>query len=192
MKINYSFYKNSYKSLLDLDSDICLKVNGLSGRRFLDKTLFVISKLGDGYVYFIFLFAIIFVFKRPFVSTFSVYAINSAFNLIVYKIVKKKVKRKRPFNSLQNVSKLISPPDEFSFPSGHSSAAAVFCLCTFYYFPTPIFIITLIWTLIVGFSRVYNGVHYPGDVVVGYIMGFSFPRVSLTLIELFTNLIDRI
>lgn len=65
---------------------------------------------------------------------------------------------------------LIRAPDRFSFPSGHATAALAFVL--------PVLPGLTIWVavpllgaaLLVGASRCYLGVHYPGDVASGWII----------------------
>ena len=39
----------------------------------------------------------------------------------------------------------------------------------------------ILLTLIIGISRVYVGVHYPFDVVAGFIIGYVFGWVTITL-----------
>jgi len=170
---------SSYKSLLELDANLCLKVNSLSGRKFLDTISYYISRLGDGTIYFAVLFFYIYLFKKPFLLTFRDYLLASAINLLLYKIIKKKVKRVRPFSAMDSITKIIVPPDEFSFPSGHAGAAAVFCCCTFYHMPIIPAVLSVVWMILVGFSRVYNGVHYPGDVMAGYLMGSVVSKAVL-------------
>ena len=172
---------DSNKRIIDLDTFLCLKVNNLSGKKFLDKILYIVSRLGDGSIYFLFLAIIIFIFKKPVFLIARDYISIGAINLILYKLLKGKVKRKRPFNKLEEITKIIKTPDEFSFPSGHSSAAAVFCYCTYYHIGGYVALVTFIWMILVGFSRVYNGVHYPGDVLFGYLMGFLTAKFIIFL-----------
>lgn len=59
-----------------------------------------------------------------------------------------------------------SPPDRFSFPSGHATAALSVALSYAWFYPSlaaPIIAISAA----VGASRVFLGVHYPGDVAAG-------------------------
>lgn len=66
----------------------------------------------------------------------------------------------------------------FSFPSGHALASAAlygfiaFLLCKLYPEKKTVVVMTAIATvLIVGFSRLYLGVHFPSDVIAGYLLG---------------------
>ncbi|OQY40781.1 MAG: hypothetical protein B6229_00920 [Spirochaetaceae bacterium 4572_7] len=169
-------------TLLNVDTSLCLKMNNLNGRKFIDKTSFLISKLGDGSIYFILITIFILLYNKPFIGTFKDYIITASLNLILYKFLKSKIHRERPFVANNNISKLIAPPDEFSFPSGHSGAAAVFMVCTFYHFPSYLGFFALIWMVLIGLSRVYNGVHYPSDVLMGFITGSVISKTYLHFI----------
>ncbi|HEY6634146.1 MAG TPA: phosphatase PAP2 family protein [Acidimicrobiia bacterium] len=83
--------------------------------------------------------------------------------------VKPLVKRRRPRSSVPEGRRL-EHPGSTSFPSGHSASAAAFAGAVGAQLkPVRLPLNTL--AALVGFSRVYTGVHYPGDVVVGWLLG---------------------
>lgn len=44
-----------------------------------------------------------------------------------------------------------------------------------------VFWFLLAWAILMGYSRIYVGVHYPGDVIVGALIGIVFPRLLFKL-----------
>ncbi|MEK7559365.1 MAG: phosphatase PAP2 family protein [Patescibacteria group bacterium] len=71
--------------------------------------------------------------------------------------------------------------DSFSFPSGHAMNSFVFYAALSYFIlretksaTTTIFVsvISVVIILCIGLSRIYLGVHYPSDIIAGYITGF--------------------
>jgi undecaprenyl-diphosphatase len=84
---------------------------------------------------------------------------------LIVQLVKRTVGRARPSRGL-SVAALIAEPDQFSFPSGHAAAAMSVALIYGVAFPLA-GVVLLPLALIVGWSRVILGVHYPGDVAVG-------------------------
>ena len=86
---------------------------------------------------------------------------------VAVQIVKRTVGRPRP--SARGVSSLVGDPDRFSFPSGHSAAAMSVAVA--YALAFPLLAIPLVvLALHVGMSRVFLGVHYPGDVLIGQLI----------------------
>lgn len=90
--------------------------------------------------------------------------------------IKRIFRRERPF--LQKVEAILVglPPKHYSFPSGHAASAFAGAWLLSREQPRAWWIYYTIAAL-VGFSRVYKGVHYPGDVIAGAVTGIGLARL---------------
>ncbi|MGL4993235.1 MAG: phosphatase PAP2 family protein [Bacteroidales bacterium] len=98
--------------------------------------------------------------------------ISMALMVGVTQVMKYSINRERPYDRYPGYIVARSHSDSPSFPSGHTSMAAVtaMSLCLEYpkwYIITP----ATLWALSVGYSRMYLGVHYPSDVAAGLLVG---------------------
>lgn len=86
---------------------------------------------------------------------------------ILVQLLKRAVSRPRPRLPVGLVS-LVEAPDRFSFPSGHAAAAFALAAGIAPALAPALSAVVLGLGLAVGFSRCYLGVHYPGDVLMGW------------------------
>lgn len=98
-------------------------------------------------------------------------ASSTATTFLLNTLIKKLVKRPRPFISNIHLT-AVYQPSSTSFPSGHtssafSSATALVRAYPKWYVIAPAFL----WSGAVGYSRMYLGVHYPSDVTAGALLG---------------------
>jgi undecaprenyl-diphosphatase len=99
---------------------------------------------------------------------------------IIARAIKPEVGRLRPCYELENVRLLISCGGKYGFPSSHAANtfAAAVMLAFFYRRYTAIFFVL---SLLVGLSRIVVGVHYPGDVLGGFVLGGIFAVIFLII-----------
>ncbi len=89
--------------------------------------------------------------------------------IIIAKILRKKIKSKRPFEKL-NITSLVKHKGGNSMPSNHSASAMVLALALTYILP-QYFIFFIILAIITGTVRILAGLHYPIDILFGFALG---------------------
>lgn len=99
------------------------------------------------------------------------------FERLAYFVLKNRFRRSRPPQVVPGFRSIITPSDQFSFPSGHTSGAFLFTgiICAFYPFLSPLL---YGWAVLVGCSRVILGVHFPTDIIAGALLGTSFSLLA--------------
>ncbi len=93
-----------------------------------------------------------------------------SFSHSVATILKNGFKRVRPYLRESSVIFLGKPLKDFSFPSGHTTAAFTCCLAIALTWSWLAFLVVPL-AIIVGWSRIYLGFHYPADVAAGALIG---------------------
>lgn len=99
-------------------------------------------------------------------------------------ILKDLIGRPRPYTVCPELTTLIPKLTSFSFPSGHTSVSfsGAFVLCK--KFPKKMGIPAVILATMIGFSRMYVGVHYPTDVLGGILVGVLASTAAYYLVTL--------
>jgi undecaprenyl-diphosphatase len=102
------------------------------------------------------------------------------------------VDRARPYTAMPSAHLLVSKTADFSFPSDHATAVgavAVGLLLT----RRPLGAVACALAVLMAFSRVYVGAHYPGDVLAGLVLGgLTAAAVRPLAIRVLTPLLDRL
>jgi membrane-associated phospholipid phosphatase len=95
--------------------------------------------------------------------------------------------RRRPDRAAEEVplARQVRMPSSTSFPSGHSAAAFAFATGVGHVLP-PAAIPLRGLAALVAYSRVHTGVHYPGDVVAGALMGTTLAQITTHALDRFT------
>jgi membrane-associated phospholipid phosphatase len=102
-----------------------------------------------------------------------------ATSTVVNAVVKLIGRRRRPDRAAADVpvARQVPMPSSRSFPSGHTAAAVAFASGVGRVMPVAALPLHVLAAM-VGYSRVHTGVHYPGDVLAGAVLGAMIADVS--------------
>ncbi|WP_331000408.1 phosphatase PAP2 family protein [Proteiniclasticum sediminis] len=172
---------NLLETLQQWDENIVIYINKNFKHKLLDYFFIAVTYLGSD------VFALGFVLAFSFLPGRNLddFSISAAIGLILSSltvgILKNTIRRKRPFQTIIELESLKIGVDQYSFPSGHTSAA--FCLAVTTAMVTSGHISSALYmalAFLVAISRVYLGVHYPTDVTAGALIGsFSAALVHI-------------
>lgn len=118
-------------------------------------------------------------------SKYSYQALEGAVALtlshVIVSLLKKMCLRPRPYQVIKNAKLLCKPLKDFSFPSGHTTAAFALSISWSPNFVSLAPYLFILATL-VGLSRVYLGMHYPSDTIIGAVIGTTSAIISMYII----------
>lgn len=156
-----------------------------------------ITYLGEDGLFWIILAVVLCLFRKT--RRFGVFLAGALLiEVLCNELVLKSIfERPRPFNyqpwqdaGLYVFPEIVPRPSSFSFPSGHTAssfAAATVLFCANKKWGTP----ALVLAALIGFSRVYCGVHYCTDVLAGMLVGIVVGIAAYFLIRALFRLLKQ-
>jgi undecaprenyl-diphosphatase len=162
------------------DMELCAFCNRRS-RNFTIRNLFrLISRLGDGVFWYTLMIVLLLQYRGEAIRPVLHMILVGVIGTLMYKIIKGKTLRPRPFNVYPAIKCVGKTLDQFSFPSGHTMHAVAFGIIAVSYFPALIWLVVP-FAILVGLSRPILGLHYPSDVLAGAALGALIAEISLAL-----------
>ena len=162
--------KNAKIRILDLDLKGCLYLNHFSHSERVAYFFKVVSSLGDGLFWYVML-ATVWLWQGLLYGLQIIYLLlGGSVGTGIYKLLKSKTVRPRPYQVHQVIRLGERPLDHFSFPSGHTLHAVMITTVLGYIQPL-LLVLMLPFTILVALSRMVLGLHYPSDVAVGALIG---------------------
>ncbi|MCR4672496.1 MAG: phosphatase PAP2 family protein [Lachnospiraceae bacterium] len=92
-------------------------------------------------------------------------------------VLKNAVARIRPYDLYNALTILVEKQKDFSWPSGHTVNGFSCALIYLYMFPPYIGIPAVILAALISLSRLYVGVHYPTDIIGGFLIALIVSRI---------------
>lgn len=158
--------------LVNLEQQLFKWINGRLHNRFLNFWLYYLTHLGGATFTIASTLLIWWLAPTPWKDAGMKGAIALGVSHIPVAIVKKLYPRIRPYLALPGTNTFRKPLSDHSFPSGHTTA--IFSATVPFMLQSPLLALPLLpVAMIVGFSRIYLGLHYPTDVLAGAVIGTS-------------------
>lgn len=165
---------------LSAEAAFCVRVNQWCLRPGIRLFFAIVSRLGDGAVWYALMALLVLVDGMHGVAVSAQIAATGVVGLTLYRVLKRWTRRSRPFAAHGRIQAWVAPLDEFSFPSGHTLHAVAFTVVAVSYYPVLAWVLVPLATSI-AISRVVLGLHYPSDVLAATAIGAALGALSLWL-----------
>ena len=162
------------------DAELCAFCNRQS-RNFTVRSLFrLASRLGDGVFWYALMVVLLLQYHAAALPAVIHMILVGLLGTALYKFIKGKTLRPRPYNVYPAIVCAGKTLDQFSFPSGHTMHAVAFSIVAVSYYPALLWLVAP-FAVLVALSRPILGLHYPSDVLAGAALGAVIAVTSLAL-----------
>lgn len=172
--------------LLQLDGQILLWIQEYLRFPVLTEFFTKFTRLGDFGLIWIILGLLLLISKKTRRAGVLVLASLLGSLLLNNLFLKNLVARTRPYEVVDGLKLLIAAQSDYSFPSGHAGSSFAAATAMFLALPRKYGIPALTGAVLIGLSRLYVGVHYPTDVLVGTVTGIL---IAVILYQIFTRFV---
>lgn len=143
-----------------------------------------ITHLGDEGILWIVMGIVLLCFKKTRPIGFTV-LLSLLFDFLIINVaLKGLVARPRPYVVNELIKPLVGGVSPYrSFPSGHSGGSFSAMLALYRWVPKKIGVPAIILASLVALSRLYVGVHYPTDIIGGFVIGLACSALAYFIVK---------
>jgi undecaprenyl-diphosphatase len=152
------------------DHQVMRHVHHWRAPRWLRFWMLSATRLGDGWIWYSIGIALLIFGGADRYTALVTCIMAEGVAVTLFQFIKRTSKRKRPCQLEAHCWSKVLPPDQFSFPSGHSMSAFAIVVPLCIYYP-ELQVPLLMISLSIAISRIILGMHFVSDVVVGSMMG---------------------
>ena len=170
-------------AIFNFDSAILLWLQNSFRNPVLNPIMIFITHLGDKGLFWIALTLLFLCFRKTRRAGVTS-AISMTIGLIVVNVILKNwLARIRPYELIEELELIIEKQHDFSFPSGHATNALACAWVMFRLLDKKVGVPALILALLICFTRLHVGVHYPTDVLAGIIVGIFAAELAIVIVR---------
>ena len=173
-------HRSSLQLISAWDAALCLRCNRVSRHRALRVLFRAVSRVGDGALWYGLMGLLLAVDGKAALAAVWRMALAGLLGLLIYKALKARTSRPRPYQVHSAITAAAQALDKFSFPSGHTLHAVGFSVVASTYYPALAPLLAPL-ALLIALSRPVLGLHYPSDVLAGAAIGWSLAQLVLAL-----------
>jgi undecaprenyl-diphosphatase len=159
----------------------CLRLNRACSRDSLRQLFAVVSRLGDGVFWYVLMLMLPLIYGGDGVIPALRMMIAGLLGLALYKFLKRRLVRERPYVTISGIVAGTRALDRYSFPSGHTLHATSFSMLAIDAFPELAWLCAP-FAVLVAMSRVVLGLHYPTDVAAGAMIGAGLALGAIVVV----------
>jgi undecaprenyl-diphosphatase len=160
------------------DHKLMRRVNRWPAPRWIRVWMICATRGGDGWLWYGMGLVILLFGGSDRFQAVAAEALAAGVGIALFLRLKKAAKRKRPSTFLPHCWATLLPPDQFSFPSGHTITAFAVAVSLSMFYPS-LAVGLLFCALSVAASRILLGMHFLSDVVAGAAIGTTLAYVSV-------------
>ena len=163
---------------LEMDERLCLQLSHAARMHCLRTIFRAVSRLGDGVFWYALMLGLLAVDGTAAIAPVLHMVAAGLAGTILYRWLKAKTSRPRPYRGNRAITRNARPLDQFSFPSGDTLHAVAFTTIAIACYPQLAFLL-IPFAFLVALSRMVLGLHYPSDVLAGAAIGAAIAGISL-------------
>jgi undecaprenyl-diphosphatase len=162
------------------DHKLMRKVNKWPAPRWIRLWAIVATRAGDGWLWYLTGLSVLLFGGDAGLTAIACAGSAALVGIGVFKALKNLSGRRRPCEIEPHCWAKLLPPDQFSFPSGHTITAFAVAIALSEFYPALLPAL-LFCALSIAVSRILLGMHFLSDVVVGAILGTGLALTSHSL-----------
>jgi undecaprenyl-diphosphatase len=152
------------------DYSVMRRANNWVAPRWVRLYVLSATRGGDGWLWYAMGLVILALGGKTRFEALGAAGLSSALSVVLFSRLKRLTGRRRPCQIAPHCWATLLPPDQFSFPSGHTMTAFAVAIPLSLFYPT-LSIGLLFCALSIATSRILLGMHFLSDVVAGALIG---------------------